>query len=132
MNRTRQYVLRTEVTGVAGVFLMAGLSIAGVFFMGGVSTALAATPSSNAGNTISANTSLADLDLAKSADVAIARARINRLAHRLCNRFEDSLSLSHQADYVACLADAIAKAEPRLQRLAAEQTSKVHLAGLQR
>jgi UrcA family protein len=132
MNRTRQYVLRSDVTSVAGVFLMAGLSIAGVCLMGGVSTASAATPSSYPGDTISANTSLADLDLSKSADVAIARERIDRLAHKLCKRFDDSLSLSHQANYVACLADTIAKAEPRLQRLAANQTNKVRLAGLQR
>jgi UrcA family protein len=87
---------------------------------------------SNAGSTISANTSLAGLDLSKPADVAVARERIGRLAHKLCNHFDDSLSLSHQANYVACIDDAIAKAEPRLQRLAAEQTSKVRLAGLQR
>ena len=34
-------------------------------------------------------------------------------------------SLSHQPNYVACIDDAIAKAEPRLQRLAAEQTGRV-------
>lgn len=91
-----------------------------------------APPVSNAGSTISANTSLAGLDLSKPADVAVARERIGRLAHKLCNHFDDSLSLSHQPNYVACIDDAIAKAEPRLQRLAAEQTSKVRLAGLQR
>lgn len=124
MNRNRQYVLRPGVTTVAGVFFMAGLSIAGVFFMGGVSVVTAATPSIGTGSTLSANTSLADLDLSKPADVAIARQRIDRLAHKLCNRFEDSLSLSHQPNYVACLAAAVAKAEPRLQQLAALQTDK--------
>jgi UrcA family protein len=132
MNRNRQSALRTEVTTAAGVFFMAGVSIAGVFFMGGVSKASAATPSSYAGSSISASTSMADLDLSKPADVAIARKRIDRLAHKLCNRFEDPLSLSHQPDYVACLADAIAKAEPRLQRVAAQQASKVRLAEVER
>jgi UrcA family protein len=120
MNRNHQYALRTVVTTVAGIFFMAGVSVVS-----------AATPSSDTGSTISANASLADLDLSKPADVAIARERIDHLAHKLCNRFEDPLSLSHQPDYVACLADAVAKAEPRLQRLAAARTSKVRLAELQ-
>jgi UrcA family protein len=132
MNRNRQYALRTEVTTVAGVFFMAGLSIAGIFFVGGVSKASAATPSSYTGSAISAKTSLADLDLSKPADVAVARKRIDRLAHKLCNHFDDRLSLSHQPDYVACLADAIAKAEPGLQRVAARQASKVRLAEVER
>jgi UrcA family protein len=119
MNRNRQYALRTVITTVAGVFFMAGASMVS-----------AGTPSSY--NTLSAGTSLADLDLSKPADVAIARQRIDRLAHKLCDHFADPLSLSHRPNYVACLADAIAKAEPGLQRMAAEQTSKVHLAGLQR
>jgi UrcA family protein len=121
MNRNPQYAPRAVVT-----------TLAGVFFMSGVSVVWAATPSSYTGSTISANTSLADLDLSKPADVAIARQRIHHLAHKLCNHFEDPLSLSHQPDYVACITDATAKAEPRLQRLAAEQSSKVRLAGLQR
>jgi UrcA family protein len=121
MNRNRQYALRSVVTTLIGVFCLAGASMAP-----------AGTPSSSVGNTISANTSLADLDLAKPGNVAIARERINHLAHRLCNRFEDSLSLSHQPDYVACVADAMAKAELRLQLLAAEQASQARFAGLQR
>jgi UrcA family protein len=132
MNRNPQYAPRSVVTTVASAFVMAGLSITGVFFMSGVSVVSAATPSTYTGNTISASTSLADLDLSKPADVAIARQRIDRLAHKLCNHFADSLSLSRQPNYVACLADAIAKAEPGLQRVAAQQTSKVRLAELQR
>jgi UrcA family protein len=121
MIRNRQYALRTVVSTAAGIFCMAGASLA-----------WAGNPASNPGSTISANTSLAGLDLSKPADVAIARERIHHLAHKLCNHFDDPLSLSHQPDYVACIADAIANAEPRLQRLAAEQTNKVRLAGLGR
>jgi UrcA family protein len=121
MNRNRQYALRTLVATLAGVLGTAGASMA-----------LAGTPSTDAGSTISANTSLTGLDLSKPADLAIARERIHRLAHKLCNHYEDPLSLSHQPDYVACIDDAVAKAEPRLQRLAAEQVRAVRFAGLQR
>jgi UrcA family protein len=81
---------------------------------------------------VSSHLTVADLDLANPADVAIARERIHQVARKLCGRVEDLASLSHQPDYLACVADAMAKAEPRLQRLAAEKVRETHLAGLQR
>jgi len=100
--------------------------------MAGGSLVFADTPSNYSYGAVSSQLALADLDLANPADVAIARERIHQLARKLCDRVEDPLSLSHQPDYVACIADAMAKAEPRLQRLAAEQVRERHLAGLQR
>jgi len=101
--------------------------------MAGGSLVFADTPSNDAYGTVSSHLTVADLDLANPADVAIARERIHQLARKLCGRVADPQSVSHQPDYVACIADAMAKAEPRLQRLAAERVRETHLAaGLQR
>jgi UrcA family protein len=80
----------------------------------------------------SSHLTVADLNLANAEDVAIARERIHQLARKLCGRVANPQSLSHQPDYVDCVADAMAKAEPRLQRLAAEQVRASEVAGLQR
>jgi len=98
----------------------------------GGSLVFADTPSNVPYGAISSHLTVADLDLANPADVVIARERIHRLARKLCDRAEDPLSLSHQPDYVACIADAMAKAELRLQRLAAQKVRETHVAGLQR
>jgi UrcA family protein len=89
-------------------------------------------PKVDTNDTKSAQLRLADLDLSKAADVAIARERIHQIARTLCDRVEDPLSLSHQPDYVACVADAMAKAEPGLQRLANLKSETLHLAETQR
>jgi UrcA family protein len=100
--------------------------------MAGGSLVFADTPSNDPYGAVSSQLTVADLDLANPADVAIARERIHQLARKLCDRVEDPLSLSHQPDYMACIADAMAKAEPRLQRLAAKKVRETHYAGLQR
>jgi UrcA family protein len=100
--------------------------------MAGGSPVFADAPSNDSHGTVSSHLTVADLDLANPADVAIARERIHQLARKLCGRVEDLASLSHQPDYVACVAYAMAKAEPRLQQLAAEKVRERHLAGLQR
>jgi UrcA family protein len=104
-------------------------AIVGIYgCMAGGSLAVAGSPSPN--SAASSQLTLADLDLANPADVAVARKRIHQLARKLCDRVANLGSLSHQPDYVACIADAMAKAEPGLQRLAAEKVHETHLAEL--
>jgi len=100
--------------------------------MAGASAIFADNVSNDPYDAVSSKLTVADLDLANPTDVAIARERIHQLARKLCDRVEDKLSLSHQPDYVRCIADAMAKTEPRLQRLAAEKVRETQLAGLQR
>jgi UrcA family protein len=121
-NQLNGYALRMAAATLISVFCC----------IAGGSPAIADTPSNDPYGVASSHLTVTDLDLANPADVAIARERIHQLARKLCGRVEDQLSLSHQPDYVACIADAMAKAEPRLQRLAAEKVRETHVAGLQR
>src|ERR1700689_4996340 len=100
--------------------------------MAGGSLVFADASSNAAYGKISSQVTWADLDLRNPADLLIARKRIHELARKLCRRIADPLSLSHQPDYVACIAESMAKAEPGLQRLAAQKLRDTQLAGLQR
>jgi UrcA family protein len=110
--------------------MAAATILSAVYCMAGGSLVFADTNESY--GAVSSHLTVADLDLANPADVAIARERIHQAARKLCDRVEDLASVSHQPDYLACVADAMAKAEPRLQRLAAEKVRETHLAGLKR
>jgi UrcA family protein len=121
-NQSNRSLLRTA----------AAIMVSALCCAAGGSPAFADTPSNVPYGAASSHLTVADLDLANPAEVAIARERIHQLARKLCGRVEDHLSLSHQPDYVACIADAMAKAEPRLQRLAAQKVRETHVAGLQR
>ena len=63
--------------------------------------------------------SLADLDLSRPADIAIARERVHQAARKRCARVADPLNLGHQADYVACVESSMAQAQPGIEKLAA-------------
>jgi UrcA family protein len=121
-NQSNGSALRMAAATMVSVFCCAA----------GGSLVFADTPANEAYGTVSSQLTVVDLDLANPADVAIARERIHQLARKLCGRVEDPLSLSHQPDYVVCIADAMARAEPRLQRLAADKVRETQLAGLHR
>jgi len=72
--------------------------------------------------------SLADLNLARDADLKIARERVHQMAVNLCERLRDPLSLSHHEAFLECVARATAGAEPKLEQLAAAQRAAVTLA----
>jgi UrcA family protein len=93
---------------------------------------LADTPPKDSNGAVSSHLTLAGLDLTNPAGVAIARERIHQVARKVCDRAANPQSLSHQPDYVACIEDAMAKAEPTLQRLAAEKAEKAREAQLAR
>jgi UrcA family protein len=127
-NQSSGSVLRMAAATMVGVLCsIAGASL--VLCMAGGSVVLADTPSKDPYGAVSSHVTLAGLDLAKPADVAIARERIHLLARKLCDRVEDPLSLSHQPDFVACIDAAMAKAEIGLQRLAAEKVREAQFAG---
>jgi UrcA family protein len=54
--------------------------------------------------------SLADLDLTTPEGTSAARERLRQEARRLCNQVADSLDLSHQSNFVACVDETLAKA----------------------
>jgi UrcA family protein len=54
--------------------------------------------------------SLADLDLTTPEGTSAARERLRQEARRLCNQVADSLDLSHQSNFVACVDETLANA----------------------
>jgi len=60
--------------------------------------------------TRSAKVSLAGLDLSTAAGTRAARERLHQAARRLCAQVADSLDLSHQANFVKCVDETLAKA----------------------
>jgi UrcA family protein len=62
--------------------------------------------------------SLADIDLSTVEGQSAARERLHQAARHLCSRVADDLDLSHQANYLACVDMAMAKAERLLQAMA--------------
>lgn len=70
-----------------------------------------------------ARVSLADLDLSTPAGLRAAHDRLHEKARRLCFQLEDELSLSHQPDYVICVAKTTAAAlqQAKVPALAANE-----------
>jgi UrcA family protein len=60
--------------------------------------------------TRSAKVSLAGLDLSTAAGARAARERLHQTARRLCAQVADSLDLSHQANFLKCVDETLAKA----------------------
>jgi UrcA family protein len=60
--------------------------------------------------TRAAKVSLAGLDLSTAAGARAARERLHQAARRLCTQVADSLDLSHQANFVKCVDETLAKA----------------------
>jgi UrcA family protein len=77
--------------------------------------------SAKAPETLSANVSLADLDLTTPQGERVARERLQTAATRLCNTFGDTRRVSNAATVEACTRDALNDALSRLnvRRLAA-------------
>jgi UrcA family protein len=62
--------------------------------------------------------SLADIDLSTVEGQRAAHERLHQAARQLCSHVADELDLSHQANYLACIDMAMAKAERSLQAMA--------------
>ena len=69
-----------------------------------------ARPTESPNMTRSATVSLADLDLTTPAGLNAARDRVNKTARHLCSSVSDPLDLSHHANYVICVDEAVAGA----------------------
>ena len=63
-----------------------------------------------------------DLNLSTPEGQAAAHERLHQVARDLCSRVADPLDLSHQANYLACVDGAMAKATQRLQALVNRST----------
>lgn len=92
--------------------------------------AVAAQPSDSANETRSQTVSLADLDLSTPEGMSAARKRVQITAQRLCFQLTDPADLSHQANFVKCVDDAVAGAmhqvtDPAL-RLVAQSRAGQH------
>jgi UrcA family protein len=61
--------------------------------------------------------SLADIDLSTVEGQRAAHERLHQAARRLCSIVADELDLSRQANYVACVDMAMAKADRQLQAM---------------
>ncbi len=103
---------------------LVGIALIGTLLAG--SHAFASPPDRS--TTRAASLTLADLDLARDADLNIARARVHQMAAKLCEGLRDPLSLSHHEAFLECVARASAGAEPKLEQLAAAQRTAVTLA----
>jgi len=68
--------------------------------------------------TKSKHVGLADLDLSTTQGQAIAYERLHQSARNLCSQVADELDLSHQANFVACVDNAMANVGAKLQALA--------------
>jgi UrcA family protein len=62
--------------------------------------------------------SLADIDLSTVEGQRAAHERLHQAARGLCSQVADELDLSRQANYVACIDIAMAKADRQLQAMA--------------
>jgi UrcA family protein len=73
-------------------------------------SAVAGSQTGAAPVTRSAKVSLADLDLSTPDGARAARERLRETARRLCGQVADHLDLSHQANFVKCIDETMAKA----------------------
>jgi UrcA family protein len=62
--------------------------------------------------------SFADLDLSTPEGARAAHDRLHEVARGVCGHAEDDLDLSHQANFVACVDEAMAQALPRIEEAA--------------
>jgi UrcA family protein len=62
--------------------------------------------------------SFADLDLSTPEGARAAHERLEKTANKLCSQVADELDLSHHANFVKCVDDAMASALPRIEELA--------------
>jgi UrcA family protein len=64
--------------------------------------------------TRSAKVSLVGLDLSTPEGARAARERLRETARRLCTQVADSLDLSHQSNFVACVEESLMKAQGQI------------------
>jgi UrcA family protein len=82
-------------------------------------SAVAGSQTDAAPVTRSAKVSLADLDLSTPEGARAARERLHETARRLCAQVADSLDLSQQPNFVACVDETLAAALRKVQGTAA-------------
>ena len=89
----------------------------------------ATTQSLNAGpETSSVRVNFSGIDLSTSGGQEKAKERLVQAARLTCQRVEDELDLSHQANYLACVDAALTQAMPKLAQLI-ERRSTAQMAG---
>ncbi|MEP6886545.1 MAG: UrcA family protein [Gammaproteobacteria bacterium] len=99
--KTNLYNLNPKMLIVAAAMLTPVIALA----------AINATPPSESPNmTRSATVALADLDLTTPAGINAARDRVHKTARHLCSSLSDSSDLSHAANFVICVDEAVARA----------------------
>jgi UrcA family protein len=91
--------------------------VAASFFAIGSAAAMAQQQAA-AAETSTTTVSLAGLDLSTPEGVTAARERLRHTASRLCAQVADELDLSHHANFLKCVDDAMARSLPRLEELA--------------
>jgi UrcA family protein len=96
---TNQYCLSPSASVRAGAILALSVIAA--------AAAVAAQSSDSANNTRSQTVSVADLDLSTPDGMSAARKRVQKTAQRLCFQLADPADLSHQANYVKCVDEAV-------------------------
>jgi UrcA family protein len=67
--------------------------------------------------------SFADLDLSTPEGARTAHERLHQVARNLCSQVADDLDLSHHANFLACIDEAMAQALPKVEELARRNTA---------
>ena len=84
-----------------------------------------AAPSNADPTSTSSKVSLTDLNLATSAGMAQARARVERSVKDACWRVDDVNDLSHHDNYLACVSHGLEQAQPALAALGRQSTARL-------
>jgi len=85
--------------------------------------AMAAQPSQSNG-AISEKVSFAGLDLSTPEGMSAARGRVRAAAHRLCFKLADMQDLSHHANYLDCVDEAVTGAMLQISGAAPSQVAQ--------
>jgi UrcA family protein len=68
--------------------------------------------------------SFTDLDLSTPAGARAAHERLHEVARKLCGQAAEEQDLSHQANFVKCVDDAMARALPQIEDLARQDAAR--------
>jgi UrcA family protein len=96
---TNRYCLNPSASVRAAAILMLSAIAA--------AAAVAAQSAENVNQTRSQAVSVRDLDLSTPEGMKAARKRVQKTAQRLCFQLADPADLSHQANYVKCVDEAV-------------------------
>jgi UrcA family protein len=104
--------------------------IAGPVTVAAVKESSAPTPATPAvaGADRAKTVSLTDLDLSSPEGARVAHDRLYNVARTLCTQVVDDLDLSHHANYLACINDAMARTLPKIEQLARKNAPEHGLA----